>query len=273
MANRFDVSNSKQSFLGEDVVYSGEVRLKDCTPDGRGMAKFTNGDEFRGTFSKGDPVFGTYTFSNGSYCQIQYKYNIIRTRYSRNYVTSGGYGYRTFKYQTYDEFSNGYYRGEEKNGMRNGIGTYVWNSGSSYTGGWLDNEKHGIGKITYENGDYYWGVWEKGKEVCVLNSYRKETQEKQEYSYDYNNDYDYNFDSDDNEPEEKPRPFDENFEEAIRAYNRGDYMVAKRELDSIYYNTDYSSSYSMIDEWGDEHDFDDFREMVKEECEAEESEQ
>lgn len=268
MARRTNVSNSKERILGEDVVYSGEVSVKDYKPDGYGKARYSNGDEFCGTFSKGDPVLGTYTFSNGSYCKVKYEYNFARTRYTKYYVTSGECGYRAFKYQTHDEFSNGYYKGEEKNGKRNGIGTYVWKDGASYTGGWLNNEKHGVGKYTYSDGDYDWSVWKEGKEVCVLSRYRKQSQTEQSYIY---NDYDNSY-SDDDSSLDQSRLFDENFEDAIKAYNRGDYETARRELDTIYKNTDYSSSYVMRDEWGFEHDFDEFREMVEEGCEDEDDE-
>lgn len=266
MARRTNVSNSKERILGKTVVYSGEVRLKDYIPDGYGKAKYENGDEFCGTFSKGNPVYGTYTYSNGSYCKIKYEYNLLRTRYTKYYVSSEGYGYRSFKYQRNDEYSNGYYKGEEKNGKRNGIGTYVWNSGSSYTGGWLDNDKHGVGKYTYSDGDYDWSVWEHGKEICVLNRYRKQSQIEQSYSYD-NDDYDYDYDNDDSS--EESRPYDENFQWAIDAWNRGDYETARRELHTIYMNSDYSDDYTMTDEYGNTHDFKEFSDMVEDACEDE----
>ena len=191
MAQRTNTNNSKERILGENVIYSGEIRVKDYKPDGYGKAKYSNGDEFCGTFSKGNPAEGVYTFSNGSYCRIKYEYNFARTKYTKYYITSHGYGFRKAKFETRDTFSNGYYKGETKNGKRDGIGTYVWNDGASYSGGWLNNTKHGVGKYTYSDGDYDWSVWDMGKEVCVLSRYRKQTQTELAYSYDSYDDYDY----------------------------------------------------------------------------------
>ncbi|MEM6805722.1 MAG: caspase family protein [Bacteroidota bacterium] len=41
----------------------------------------------------------------------------------------------------------------------NGIGTYVYRDGSTYSGEWKDGMKHGKGKLEYDSGAYYNGLW------------------------------------------------------------------------------------------------------------------
>eukprot|EP00986_Skeletonema_menzelii_P012298 scaffold6723_cov73-Skeletonema_menzelii.AAC.1 len=55
--------------------------------------------------------------------------------------------------------SNGTYEGEWKNGLRNGVGTFKWTSGSSYEGEWKDNKKHGRGTYKWSDGRSYEGEW------------------------------------------------------------------------------------------------------------------
>ena len=45
----------------------------------------------------------------------------------------------------------------------NGDGTFMWKSGSSYTGYWLDGEMSGFGTYIWSTGEKYVGDWLKGK--------------------------------------------------------------------------------------------------------------
>lgn len=62
----------------------------------------------------------------------------------------GGEG--TFVYQ-----SGSRYTGQFSNGQRNGTGTYEWASGSKYVGEWKDGERHWKGTYTWPNADTYVG--------------------------------------------------------------------------------------------------------------------
>lgn len=246
MARRTTVSNENERILGESVVYSGEVSTKLFKPDGYGTARYSNGDEFCGIFEKGDPVAGTYTFANGSFCKIRYEYNFGRTKYKKYYVTSHGYGYRGFRHQTHDDLSNGYYEGEEKNGMRHGMGTYVWNSGERYTGGWHNNKKHGVGMYTYSDGDYDWSIWDEGTEVCVLSRYRKQSQEASK-STCYGRDDDY--DSGNAWVEDTNCTTDDLFDRALHEINYGSAEDALSALKSLRSFCD-ADDYYFEDEMG-----------------------
>ena len=48
-------------------------------------------------------------------------------------------------------------KGEFKNNLINGKGTYKWKSGKVYTGEWLDNRMHGRGVMEWSNGRRYEG--------------------------------------------------------------------------------------------------------------------
>ena len=47
---------------------------------------------------------------------------------------------------------------------RDGIGTYVWNNGETYTGDFNAGQMHGTGTYTWINGDKYKGDWRNGKQ-------------------------------------------------------------------------------------------------------------
>ena len=46
--------------------------------------------------------------------------------------------------------------------MREGVGTYKWANGESYTGEWEDNYMHGEGTFTWPSGRVYTGHFENG---------------------------------------------------------------------------------------------------------------
>jgi hypothetical protein len=58
------------------------------------------------------------------------------------------------------------YKGEFKNGKRNGYGYYLFENGDTYIGEWSDNEKQGYGRYNYKNNPefkYYAGEWRADK--------------------------------------------------------------------------------------------------------------
>jgi len=50
----------------------------------------------------------------------------------------------------------------DDDGNRHGQGSYTWESGANYQGGWRQGVMHGTGIMTYSNGDSYVGGWEDG---------------------------------------------------------------------------------------------------------------
>ena len=52
------------------------------------------------------------------------------------------------------------YKGEIKDGKRNGKGIMIYKSVDIYDGNWVDNEKEGKGIMTFKNGKIFDGYWE-----------------------------------------------------------------------------------------------------------------
>lgn len=61
------------------------------------------------------------------------------------------------------KFSNGVYTGELKAFLRHGQGTYKYNSGASYSGGWQNSLRHGTGVTITKEGVKTTDEWKKGK--------------------------------------------------------------------------------------------------------------
>jgi hypothetical protein len=53
------------------------------------------------------------------------------------------------------------YRGEWRNGKKDGQGAYTWTSGSVYEGEWLAGAMHGKGTYTAADGTVYTGAWQR----------------------------------------------------------------------------------------------------------------
>ena len=47
------------------------------------------------------------------------------------------------------------YKGEWKNDLPHGFGTYYYGEGCFYEGSWVNGEKEGIGRMQYSNGNVY----------------------------------------------------------------------------------------------------------------------
>lgn len=61
--------------------------------------------------------------------------------------------------ETINQAYPGVYEGEEKDGVRHGIGTCTWEDGSFYTGDWVLNRRHGNGLWKATDGTSYEGQW------------------------------------------------------------------------------------------------------------------
>ena len=61
------------------------------------------------------------------------------------------------------EYFNGIYKGEWKNGSREGFGIFNYKSGDKYLGYWKNNLKEGNGRYIYANGDIFDGNFKAGK--------------------------------------------------------------------------------------------------------------
>ena len=68
--------------------------------------------------------------------------------------------YLTF---TNSKGSQMHYVGQVKNGMANGFGVALLNTGSRYKGEWLDNQRHGEGAFYWADGEYYVGNYSSDK--------------------------------------------------------------------------------------------------------------
>ena len=61
--------------------------------------------------------------------------------------------------------SRAIYKGEWKNGKRNGKGESIWPDGSYFIGFWKNDKAHGKGRLYYPDGDIFDGDWIEGK-IC-----------------------------------------------------------------------------------------------------------
>lgn len=61
----------------------------------------------------------------------------------------------TENFVTYESYENGCYYGQQHGGMRDGYGTYLWDSGTAYVGQWEDGERYGMGFTTYDDQTHF----------------------------------------------------------------------------------------------------------------------
>ena len=59
----------------------------------------------------------------------------------------------------FDSMAPEQYKGEMKDGQRNGKGTFRYDNDDRYEGSWLNDLRHGKGKFYYQNGELYIGEW------------------------------------------------------------------------------------------------------------------
>ena len=162
----------KSSSLKKKVIppfeglYEGET--VDGLREGHGTVRWTNGDEYVGSFNAG------YRSGQGKYVIEQQKriYNGMWRRSKRH-----GKGKETFAdASTYEGmYANDLFNGEGKRttaagtydgffelGMKHGEGRMLWvEARSSYNGHWKDGFFHGMGEYLGKDGTTYNGEWSK----------------------------------------------------------------------------------------------------------------
>ncbi|XP_053673906.1 radial spoke head 1 homolog [Anopheles nili] len=126
--------------------YEGPRNRKN-QPSGDGIAKFTNGDFYEGSFRKG----------------IFHGHGVLRKRNGYRYVGAFRKGLRHgHGTQTYPDCSS--YAGDWLKDSRHGYGTYKFANKDLYEGNWCLNKKHGIGAyLIAENGLRLRGSWREGR--------------------------------------------------------------------------------------------------------------
>jgi len=55
--------------------------------------------------------------------------------------------------------TGGYYQGDWLNNKRHGMGIYRWKNGDKYEGGFINDKREGHGRYYLESGEYYVGGW------------------------------------------------------------------------------------------------------------------
>ncbi|BBN17471.1 radial spoke head protein 1 [Marchantia polymorpha subsp. ruderalis] len=123
--------------------------MKDNVPQGAGVATYSNGDKFEGTYENSKRSGrGKYTFKNGA-------------SYDGMYQDGVKSGFGVMKYPDKSSYE-GYWAQDKKNGS----GRYKYANGDMYHGEWKDDVKHGFGMYLFEeNMSQFEGNWDKGSFV------------------------------------------------------------------------------------------------------------
>ena len=161
--------------FGDGRVYEGE--WKDREINGYGIMKYPDGVIYEGDWldekfeghgkivtPQGITFEGEWTNNHkvGSFKETNSKGKTFYVQCSFDNDSNIG----TELYET-----DVYYKGQMKNGLRNGNGKFFEKGGRYYEGEWLNGLKHGKGRENYENGTYYEGEWKYG----VREGFGKET--------------------------------------------------------------------------------------------------
>lgn len=132
-------------------------------PNGEGTLTFADGGEFVGTFEDGRIVEGDYkkeidgiitgwqiAYGEGVFFGMELSDGtVIGTEDVEDFVEFG------------IAFANGdEYYGEMSDGMKNGFGSFVWQSGDIYSGDWVADQMNGTGVYTYADGTELLGEFE-----------------------------------------------------------------------------------------------------------------
>ncbi|MFJ1366978.1 AHH domain-containing protein [Capnocytophaga canimorsus] len=119
--------------------YKGYV--KNTYPDGLGVMKYNNGNEFQGSWKQGN--------YHGLGLLLQDQDSIFG--YWNEGKLTGDALYKT---------SSFIYDGGFVDNIPTGIGCLISSDGNYYSGSWIDGKRNGIGDIFFANGDRYSGEWE-----------------------------------------------------------------------------------------------------------------
>jgi len=191
------LTNETIKFFETAAIYSGEAHKFDygskIVAHGKGVAILENGDTFSGEFCYGKPKKGKYTFANGSYCDVKYS-SYGDAKYSKPY------GWRQAEVKEKITKDKDVYLGEVKDGKPNGIGLMKYDNTQwynffsktdTYEGGFKNGLRHGVGKYIFDSGRSDVCVYIDGKEICKLedifvkdsHSQVEENDEKEEDDY------------------------------------------------------------------------------------------
>lgn len=143
-------------FNGDVPVGSGKIYFPDGSvyegewcksgPHGKGVLKWSNGEEWTATFRNGDPIKGTIKYDNAIY--------------EGELNENGPHG------QGKMVFNNRVDTGEYRDGNRYGQGRMEWDDGDWYQGEWNDNGFHGFGTFySAQNKRTDRGTYSDGKRV------------------------------------------------------------------------------------------------------------
>jgi len=86
------------------------------------------------------------------------KIDTTKTKNSSDETNELNYKFITVNYDGGDV-----YKGNSLNGVRNGLGTYIWSDGQKYVGNWSNGKRDGSGTMYYVNGDKYIGEYKNNK--------------------------------------------------------------------------------------------------------------
>jgi hypothetical protein len=148
---------------------SYEGSYEDSQVSGYGRFVWKDGSSYDGIWHNGErDIFGVHTEKEGIYtgewkndkrdgvgCIEYTSGNIIEGEFDNNNFNDKDGMYR---------FKNGdEYRGEFKDYIFHGKGTFTYKDGRKYVGEWKFGKKHGYGIYYWTDGDIYKGHWVKGK--------------------------------------------------------------------------------------------------------------
>ena len=129
------------------VIFNMQVLYTGCTrngvPNGKGTARFGNGDTYDGEFANG--------VMNGHGVYTSYADGTI---YDGDFVQGAQHGRGTYTYK-----NGARYEGDVNNGIYYGKGCYHFPDGTQYEGDFVNGQFHGHGVFTWSNGDKYDGEW------------------------------------------------------------------------------------------------------------------
>lgn len=138
-------------FSSEDKRKSYEGDWNNGIREGNGTMVWKNGGKYVGNWKSGvRNGYGTHYYADGEI-------------YEGNWLADKQHGKGKITFASDDSSNRKYYDGEWVSGIRQGMGTMMWNDGSWYKGGWKNGSRHGKGEFHYSNGNKFVGIFNEGK--------------------------------------------------------------------------------------------------------------
>ncbi len=130
------------------------------------MRENFNGGYFDGEVSENGDFVGKIVYDN----RDVYTGKVVGGVFSGEVIRHYDYGVYRGEWRDGDKngkgefswFDGDRYDGEWLNGVMHGKGTFKWKSGDVYTGEWKHGVADGKGKITWKSGEWYDGEWRDG---------------------------------------------------------------------------------------------------------------